>query len=80
MSPPRCFIERLAAFSRLLMFDKRGTGSSDQVAPATPAHHVDDLSDSSRRCATSHTTLLPTSMPKESYTMTPAPPVQRIRS
>ncbi|HLQ62223.1 MAG TPA: adenylate/guanylate cyclase domain-containing protein [Candidatus Acidoferrales bacterium] len=38
------FIERLAAFSRLLLFDKRGTGGSDRVAPATPAEQVDDLS------------------------------------
>jgi class 3 adenylate cyclase len=27
------FLERLASFSRLIMFDKRGTGMSDRVAP-----------------------------------------------
>jgi hypothetical protein len=28
------FLEKLASFSRLIMFDKRGTGLSDPVAPA----------------------------------------------
>ena len=28
------FFERLASFSRLILFDKRGTGLSDRVAPA----------------------------------------------
>jgi pimeloyl-ACP methyl ester carboxylesterase/class 3 adenylate cyclase len=29
--PPRAFFERLASFSRLILFDKRGTGLSDRV-------------------------------------------------
>ena len=29
--PPRAFFERLASFSRLILFDKRGTGMSDRV-------------------------------------------------
>ena len=29
--PPRAFFERLAAFSRLIIFDKRGTGLSDRM-------------------------------------------------
>jgi pimeloyl-ACP methyl ester carboxylesterase len=38
------FLERLASFSRLLLFDKRGTGLSDPVAgPATLEDRVDDL-------------------------------------
>jgi pimeloyl-ACP methyl ester carboxylesterase len=28
------FLERLASFSRLILFDKRGTGMSDRVPPA----------------------------------------------
>ena len=31
----RRYFERLASFSRLIMFDKRGTGLSDRVAVAT---------------------------------------------
>ena len=30
--PPRHFFERLASFSRLILFDKRGTGMSDRVS------------------------------------------------
>jgi pimeloyl-ACP methyl ester carboxylesterase/class 3 adenylate cyclase len=30
--PPRLFFERLASFSRLILFDKRGTGMSDRVS------------------------------------------------
>ena len=30
--PPRHFFERLASFSRLILFDKRGTGRSDRVS------------------------------------------------
>jgi len=38
------FLERLASFSRLLLFDKRGTGLSDPVTgPATLEERVDDL-------------------------------------
>jgi pimeloyl-ACP methyl ester carboxylesterase len=38
------FLERLASFSRLVIFDKRGTGLSDPVAgPATLEERVDDL-------------------------------------
>ena len=43
---PACgtFLERLASFSRLILFDKRGTGLSDPVAgPATLEERVDDL-------------------------------------
>jgi pimeloyl-ACP methyl ester carboxylesterase len=40
----RQFLERLASFSRLILFDKRGTGLSDPVAgPATLEERVDDL-------------------------------------
>jgi pimeloyl-ACP methyl ester carboxylesterase len=35
--PPRAFFERLASFSRLIVFDKRGTGRSDRT------HGVPDL-------------------------------------
>jgi pimeloyl-ACP methyl ester carboxylesterase len=30
------FLERLAGFSRLILFDKRGTGLSDRVSPSEP--------------------------------------------
>ena len=40
----RRFLERLASFSRLILFDKRGTGLSDPVpGPATLEDRVDDL-------------------------------------
>src|SRR6478609_1408045 len=40
----RRYLERLASFSRLILFDKRGTGLSDPVAgPATLEQRVDDL-------------------------------------
>jgi pimeloyl-ACP methyl ester carboxylesterase len=40
----RRFMERLASFSRLVLFDKRGTGLSDPVPrPATLEERVDDL-------------------------------------
>src|SRR3954470_10411876 len=40
----RRYLERLASFSRLIIFDKRGTGLSDPVAgPATLEERVDDL-------------------------------------
>ena len=40
----RRFLERLASFSRLILFDKRGTGLSDPVpTPATLEDRVDDL-------------------------------------
>jgi pimeloyl-ACP methyl ester carboxylesterase len=40
----RRYLERLASFSRLILFDKRGTGLSDPVAgPATLEERVDDL-------------------------------------
>jgi pimeloyl-ACP methyl ester carboxylesterase len=40
----RRYMERLASFSRLILFDKRGTGLSDPVAgPATLEERVDDL-------------------------------------
>jgi pimeloyl-ACP methyl ester carboxylesterase len=38
------FFERLASFSRLILFDKRGTGLSDHVAgPAPLEERMDDL-------------------------------------
>src|SRR5215217_2446220 len=38
------FYKKLASFSRLILFDKRGTGLSDPVAgPATLEERVDDL-------------------------------------
>jgi pimeloyl-ACP methyl ester carboxylesterase/class 3 adenylate cyclase len=42
--PPRHFFERLASFSRLILFDKRGTGMSDRVSgiPDTETR-MDDL-------------------------------------
>jgi pimeloyl-ACP methyl ester carboxylesterase len=39
----RRYIERLASFSQLIMFDKRGTGLSDRVAVATLEERMDDL-------------------------------------
>src|SRR6201987_5178187 len=39
----RRLFERLAAFFRLIMFDKRGTGLSDRVAVATLEERMDDL-------------------------------------
>ncbi len=39
----RRYFERLASFSRLIMFDKRGTGLSDRVAIATLEERMDDL-------------------------------------
>ena len=41
---PRAFQDRLAEFSRLIMFDKRGTGLSDRLRePATLETRMDDL-------------------------------------
>lgn len=38
------FLRRLASFSRLIIFDKRGTGLSDRVAsPPTLEHRIEDL-------------------------------------
>jgi pimeloyl-ACP methyl ester carboxylesterase len=37
------FIERLASFSRLIRFDKRGTGLSDRVAAPTLEQRMDDV-------------------------------------
>jgi class 3 adenylate cyclase len=39
----RRYYEHLASFSRLIMFDKRGTGLSDRVAVATLEERMDDL-------------------------------------
>src|SRR6478609_11362844 len=39
----RRYFERLASFSRLIMFDKRGTGLSDRVDVATLEERMDDL-------------------------------------
>src|SRR3954447_15239702 len=40
----RRYLERLASFSRLILFDKRGTGLSDPIAgPATLEERVEDL-------------------------------------
>jgi class 3 adenylate cyclase len=39
----RRYFERLASFSRLIAFDKRGTGLSDRVAIATLEERMDDL-------------------------------------
>ncbi|PXX10949.1 adenylate/guanylate cyclase domain-containing protein [Mycolicibacterium moriokaense] len=39
----RRYFERLASFSRLVMFDKRGTGLSDRVEVATLEERMDDL-------------------------------------
>lgn len=42
--PPADFFRRLASFSRLILFDKRGTGLSDRVADfAAPAARMDDI-------------------------------------
>src|SRR5688572_22037938 len=35
--------ERLASFSRLILFDKRGTGLSDRVQVATLEERMDDI-------------------------------------
>ena len=41
---PRRFLQRLASFSRLILFDKRGTGMSDRVADVpTLEERMDDL-------------------------------------
>ena len=37
------YLERLASFSRLILFDKRGTGMSDRVAVATLEERMDDV-------------------------------------
>lgn len=37
------FYERLAAFARVIVFDKRGTGMSDRVAVATLEERIDDI-------------------------------------
>src|ERR1035441_1266597 len=38
------FFERLASFSRVILFDKRGTGLSDSIAgPAPLEERMDDL-------------------------------------
>ena len=37
------YLRRLASFSRLIMFDKRGTGLSDRVGVATLEQRMDDL-------------------------------------
>lgn len=37
------YFKRLSSFSRLIMFDKRGTGLSDRVAIATLEERMDDL-------------------------------------
>lgn len=39
----RQFFERLASFSRLILFDKRGTGLSDRVQVATLEQRMDDV-------------------------------------
>ena len=40
----RAWFERLASFARLIHFDKRGTGMSDAVSPATPLEtRMDDV-------------------------------------
>src|SRR6202008_805745 len=39
----RRYFERLASFSRLIMFDKRGTGLSDRVEVAPLEERMDDL-------------------------------------
>jgi pimeloyl-ACP methyl ester carboxylesterase len=39
-----CFLNRLASFSRLIVFDERGTGLSDRVgAPPTLEQRMDDV-------------------------------------
>jgi pimeloyl-ACP methyl ester carboxylesterase len=43
-NPPQAeFFGRLASVSRLLLFDKRGTGMSDRVAGATLEVRMDDI-------------------------------------
>ena len=37
------YLKKLALFSRLIMFDKRGTGLSDRVAVATLEERMDDV-------------------------------------
>ncbi len=40
----RRFLERIGSFARLIMYDQRGTGMSDLIAPgAPPDHDVSDL-------------------------------------
>src|SRR5258707_3210191 len=43
---PARFLERLASFSRLILFDKRGTGMSDRASPdllPTLEQRIDDV-------------------------------------
>lgn len=41
---PRLWFERFASYARLIHFDKRGTGMSDAVSPATPLEtRMDDV-------------------------------------
>jgi class 3 adenylate cyclase/pimeloyl-ACP methyl ester carboxylesterase len=42
-APQARYMERLASFSRLIMFDKRGTGLSDRVAVASLEERMDDV-------------------------------------
>ena len=43
-NPPQAqFFRRLASISRLLLFDKRGTGMSDRVAGSTLEERMDDI-------------------------------------
>lgn len=37
------YLKKLSSFSRLIMFDKRGTGLSDRVAIATLEERMDDV-------------------------------------
>ena len=37
------FLDRLARFARVLIFDKRGTGMSDRVATGTLEERMDDV-------------------------------------
>src|SRR6266700_3523705 len=41
--PVAKFLSRLASVSRLLVFDKRGTGMSDRVANSTLEDRMDDI-------------------------------------
>jgi pimeloyl-ACP methyl ester carboxylesterase len=42
------FVDRLAAFSRVLLFDKRGTGTSDALSRSTGAPFLENFSDDLR--------------------------------
>ena len=56
---PRCrrMLERLASFSRLILFDRRGSGMSDRVDPGPLEEQVDDVRAVMRAAGSARATL-----------------------